>query len=110
MLINPNIVDKLCEEAGQFKTQKAIEYKDEELSEKMYLYLLVALQKSIRYRFDWSNKAGWEKIKGEKITLPFYNGKISFEYMEEYIQKIEMLCIEEIEKYLELRKNQYKFK
>lgn len=88
----------------------AIEYKDEELSEKMYLYLLVALQKSIRYRFDWSNKAGWEKIKGEKITLPFYNGKISFEYMEEYIQKIEMLCIEEIEKYLELRKNQYKFK
>ena len=29
MLINPNIVDKLCEEAGQFKTQKAIEYKDE---------------------------------------------------------------------------------
>ncbi len=88
----------------------AIEYKDDELSEKMYLYLLVALQKSIRYRFDWSNKAGWEKIKGEKITLPFYNGKISFEYMEEYIEKIEMLCIKEIEKYLELRKNQYKFK
>ena len=29
MLINPNIVDKLCEEAGQSKTQKAIEYKDE---------------------------------------------------------------------------------
>ena len=88
----------------------AIEYKGKELSEKIYLYLLVALQKSIRYRFDWSNKAGWEKIKGEKITLPFYNDKICFEYMEEYIETIEILCISEIEKYLELRKNRDKLK
>ncbi len=82
----------------------AIKYKYEELSEKSYLYLLVALQKSIRYRFDWSNKAGWEKIKKEKITVPFYREKIYFEYMEEYIEKIENLYIKKIEEYLSLKK------
>ena len=29
MQINSNIIDKLCEEAGQAKTQKAIKYKEE---------------------------------------------------------------------------------
>lgn len=78
----------------------AIEYKDRILNSKEYLFILAALQKTIRFRFNWSNKAGWEKIKNEEITLPFLNGKINFSYMEKYIEELEVLRIEELEDYL----------
>ena len=67
----------------------AIEFKDKILTDKEYLFLLSALQKSIRFRFDWSNKAGWERIKNEKIELPFLKDKINFSYMEKFIEELE---------------------
>ena len=78
----------------------AIEYKDRILNSKEYLFILSALQKTIRFRFDWSNKAGWEKIKSEEITLPFLNGEIYFSYMEKYIEELEALRIKELDAYL----------
>ena len=45
----------------------AIEFKGKVLNEKEYLFMLSALQKAIRFRFDWSNKAGWKKIRNETI-------------------------------------------
>ena len=75
----------------------AIEYKDRNLNSKEYLFILSALQKTIRFRFDWSNKAGWEKIKNEQITLPCLKGEIYFSYMEKYIEELEALRIEELE-------------
>nr|WP_156009309.1 restriction endonuclease subunit S [Treponema phagedenis] len=75
----------------------AIEFKDKILTDKEYLFLLSALQKSIRFRFDWSNKAGWERIKNEKIELPFLNGNINFSYMEKFIEELEAERIEELE-------------
>ena len=78
----------------------AIEYKDRILNSKEYLFILSALQKTIRFRFDWSNKAGWEKIKNEVIALPFLNGSIYFSYMEKYIEELEALRLEELEAYL----------
>lgn len=67
----------------------AIEFKDKILTDKEYLFLLSALQKSIRFRFDWSNKARWERIKNEKIELPFLKDKINFSYMEKFIEELE---------------------
>lgn len=78
----------------------AIEYKDKILNSKGYLFILSALQKTIRFRFDWSNKAGWEKIKNEEITLPFLNGNIDFDFIETYISELEEERISELESYL----------
>lgn len=78
----------------------AIEYKDKILNSREYLFILSALQKTIRFRFDWSNKAGWEKIKNEEILLPFLNGEIYFSYMEKYIEELEAIRIQELEAYL----------
>nr|WP_248720041.1 restriction endonuclease subunit S [Convivina intestini] len=70
-------------------------------SDMAYLYLLGALQKSIRFNFSWTNKAGWERIKGEKITLPVdKNGLLDFDYMEAYIKELEAERIKELEAYL----------
>ena len=78
----------------------AIEYKDKILNNREYLFILSALKKTIRFRFDWSNKAGWEKIKNEEILLPFLNGEIYFSYMEKYIEELEAIRIQELEAYL----------
>lgn len=66
-----------------------------------YIYLVGALQKSIRFNFDWTNKAGWERIKNEKVTLPVNkDGAIAFDYMEAYIKELEAERIKELEAYL----------
>lgn len=79
----------------------AIQFKWKILSDLEYLYLLTTLQKSIRFRFDWSNKAGWERIKTEPIILPLdKNWNIAFDYIENYIRFLEAERIEELEAYL----------
>lgn len=79
----------------------AIRFKWKILSDLEYLYLLTTLQKSIRFRFDWSNKAGWERIKTEPIILPLdKTWNIAFDYMENYIRFLEAERIEELEAYL----------
>lgn len=66
-----------------------------------YLYLVGALQKSIRFNFDWTNKAGWERIKTELVTLPTHiNGEIAFDYMAEYIKELQAERIKQLEAYL----------
>ena len=79
----------------------AIKFRYKELSNSQYLFFVAALQKSIRFQFDWSNKAGWEKIKNRFISLPVLtNGEIAFEYMESYIKELEAERLEELEAYL----------
>ncbi len=76
----------------------AIKFKGEQPTDKQYLFLVGALTKSIRFRYDWSNKAGWERIKSEKITLPTTaKGGIDFSYMENYIAELEAERIAELE-------------
>ncbi len=84
----------------------AIKFKGEQPTNKQYLFLVGALTKSIRFRYDWSNKAGWERIKSEKITLPTTpttaKGGIDFVYMEKYIAELEAERIAELEAYLKV--------
>lgn len=64
------------------------------IGEKEYLYLVACLQKSIRGYYDWSNKAGWEKIKSLSITLPVTeSGDIDYAFMETTIRAMEKQCI-----------------
>lgn len=84
----------------------AIKFRYKELSNLQYLFFVAALQKSIRFQFDWSNKAGWEKIKNRFISLPVLPScnenkfEIAFEYMENYIKELEAERLEELEAYL----------
>ena len=80
----------------------AIRFKNQELSANAYLFLVGALQKSIRYRFDWSNKAGWERIKYEPICVPYQNGKIAFDYMERIVRQLRAERAKELRAFLKL--------
>ena len=70
----------------------AIKLKDTtiDIGENAYLYLVSCLQKSVRGYYDWSNKAGWEKIKHLEIILPTTStGEIDFAFMEQWVRGLE---------------------
>ena len=51
--------------------------------------------------FSYANMASWKKIKDRIIDIPVHeNGKIAFDYMEEYIKELETEHIEELDDYL----------
>ncbi|WP_064485321.1 N-6 DNA methylase [Staphylococcus kloosii] len=80
----------------------AIEFIENNINAHSYLYLLSSLNKTISNRYDWSNKAGWNRIKDELIILPTFKKEVCFEYMEKYIDELEADRIDELEEYLKM--------
>ncbi len=75
-------------------------YSNHNLTDKQYLYLTSSISKAIYEHYEWTNKAGWEKIKSDEILLPIKNGKIDYAFMEILIAELEVECIAQIETYL----------
>ena len=75
-------------------------YNDNLLDDNNYLFLTNSISKSIYNKYDWTNKAGWNKVKEEKIQLPTKNGKIDFKFMTSFIAELEAEHIAELEAYL----------
>lgn len=75
-------------------------FTDDILKNGHYLYLTTSISKTIYGHYEWSNKAGWERIKSEKIHLPTKNGKIDFDFMERFIAELEAERITKLEAYL----------
>lgn len=81
----------------------AVEWIDEnfKLSDNQYLYLVSSISKTIYGNYEWTNKAGWEKIKDNKISLPTKNGEMDFEFMESFVAAMEAEKIKNLDTYLE---------
>jgi hypothetical protein len=72
-------------------------------SRELLIYLATVIQKEIKLRYGYENKAGWEKVKQNKITLPITQQKYpDFAYMENYIREIELARILELVAYLKV--------
>lgn len=67
------------------------------LSDNQYLFLVGVISKTIYGNYEWTNKAGWNKVKYEQINLPTQNGKIDFDFMESFIAELEAEHIAELE-------------
>lgn len=63
-------------------------------------FFSAAIQKSIKLKFGYENKAGWEKVKNEYIQLPTKNGEIDFEFIEAFVAELEAQRVSELEAYL----------
>ena len=72
-------------------------YTDEKLSDNSYIFLTSSIHKTIYGNYEWTNKAGWERIKNDKIKLPTKNGKIDFDFMESFIAELEAERVAELE-------------
>ena len=80
----------------------AIEWIDQSvnLSDNDYLFIVGAISKAIYGTYEWTNKAGWERIKGNKIKLPMKNNIIDFDFMNSFVAELEALRVAELEAYL----------
>ena len=68
------------------------------LTDNSYLFLTAAVSKAIYGNYEWTNKAGWERIKFEKIYLPITeDDEIDFAFMENFIAELEAERIKELE-------------
>lgn len=77
-------------------------YNNNQLTDQQYLYLTSAICKTIYGNYDWSNKAGWERIKREIIQLPITkDDTIDFLFMETLIKALQKLVIKEVVLYAE---------
>ena len=76
-------------------------FNNNSLSDNQFLFLTSTIRKAIYGNYDWSNKAGWEKIKNDKILLPItQNGEIDFKFMESFVAELEAERVAELEAYL----------
>lgn len=67
-------------------------------TDNQYLFLVSAISKTIYGNYEWTNKAGWERIKTENIRLPVNEkGKIDFDFMESFIAELEAERVAELE-------------
>ena len=81
--------------AIQWKSKKEI------LTDNKYLFLTASISKTIYGNYEWTNKAGWERIKSQKISLPIKNGReIDFDFIESFVTELEASRIKELDNYL----------
>jgi len=66
-------------------------------------FFTTSIFKSIKHKYGYENKAGWEKVKNENIQLPITStGEIDFAFMEKFISELEEERISELSAYLEV--------
>ncbi len=79
------------------------------LNDKEYLFFVCAISKVIynNSKYEWTNKAGWNKVKNELISLPLKPTAntqtlkdIDFHFMEKFIAELEQCRLAELQAYL----------
>nr|WP_269201419.1 restriction endonuclease subunit S [Helicobacter pylori] len=79
---------------------------DKKLNDKEYLFFVCAISKVIynNNKYEWTNKAGWNKVKNELISLPLKPtantqtlDDIDFNFMEKFIAELEQCRLAELE-------------
>ena len=76
-------------------------YNDNALTANQFLFITSCIAKTIYGNYEWTNKAGWERIKRNIIFLPqTSDSKIDFDFMESFIAELEVERVAELSAYL----------
>jgi len=75
--------------------------KVENISTQKLLFFTTSLEKSIKTKFGWDNKAVWSKVQHEVISLPTKNKKPNYELMQTLISAIQKLVIKDVVLYVD---------
>lgn len=86
------------QETGVLYNAYLIKPKTDGISEHVLCFLATVVQKCIKHKYGYDNKAGWSKVKNEQISLPVNeSGEPDWEYMETYMREIESQCNEKLD-------------
>lgn len=66
------------------------------ITNSVWLYLTTAIRKAIYGIYEWTNKAGWERIKYNKIFLPQKGGRLDFAYMDSFVSELKAQHVAEL--------------
>lgn len=58
--------------------------------------MTTALEKAIKTKFGWENKAVWSKVQHEIFSLPTHNTQPDYEFMETFISAVQKLVIKDV--------------
>ena len=78
--------------------------KTQGMNKQKLLYLTTAMQKSIKTKFGWEDKAVWSKVQYETISLPIHsNNTPNYDYMSLVISAMQKVVIKNVVDYLDRR-------
>ncbi len=77
----------------------------ENISKKNLLYMATSLQKSIKTKFGWEDKAVWSKVQHENMSLPINNIEPDYKKMETLISAIQKQVIKDVVLYSDKKLN-----
>ena len=72
----------------------------EKLNKLNQKFIIASIDKVIKFKYSYNQKATKIELKNSIISLPTKNGKIDFEFMEHYIDAIETERITKLDTYL----------
>ena len=72
----------------------------EKLNKTNQMFIIGAIDRVIKTKYSYNNKATKIELKNSIINLPIKNGKIDFEFMESFIAELEAQRIAELEAFL----------
>lgn len=64
------------------------------------MFIIAAIDKVIKEKYSYNNKATKIELKNTIIKLPIRNGKVDYKFMENFIAELEAQYIAELEEYL----------
>ncbi|MBP7822969.1 restriction endonuclease subunit S [Candidatus Gracilibacteria bacterium] len=74
----------------------------EKLNSRNQMFIVASIDRVIKVKYSYNNKATKIELKNTVINLPAKNGKIDFDFMESFIAELEALRIAELEVYLSM--------
>ncbi len=81
-----------------------VKVKNQKVDKQLLLCLTTALQKSIKTKFGWDNKAVWSKVQHEFVSLPINKDKTpNYDYMSLVISAMQKVVIKKVVDYLDVR-------
>ena len=79
-----------------------IQFKDFKPTDSILMFMAAVIEKSIKLKFSYQNKAGWEKVKDCLISVPIASdGSIDYAFMENYINAIKKQTIARVKEYID---------
>ena len=84
------------QETGVLYNAYLVKPKTKNTTKELLLFFATSMQKSIKYKFGYENKAGWNKVKNEFMFVPTLNDEIDYKFMENFIKAIEKLVIKDV--------------
>jgi len=79
-------------------------YTKDKLTDNHYLFLTGSISKTIYGNYEWTNKAGWERIKTDKIFIPVQpDNTPDFAFMTTYIRAVQKIVIKNVVEWADKR-------